>query len=185
MTLIRKISVVHVFVLILLALGTADYFLTHDAWKLPSANEGISKKAEPDVVAIAEAQGFSVTNTTERNLIPSAIPIESRQKFSARVLLKYDDRAATVGWIDSPDVKDIFTELRKTLRPSFSTALFDLIDETQSQSGKPPRDILSFRDAGILEDRAVFVRVRERLYEFHVKNGHEREIDKLIDALTE
>lgn len=180
----RKLVTALVFLLILLALGTSDFFLTRDTLRFP-LQEGVTKQTGPDVVAIATAQGFTVAETTEQNLLPHVIPLGARSTFSTHVLLKDDDRAATIGWIDAPDVKAIFTALRKNLRPQFSAELEDLIDETQSEPGKPPRDILSFRDPGILDDRAVFVRVRERLYELHVKEDRVSDIDKLIDALTE
>ena len=104
---------------------------------------------------------------------------------NARVLLKNDDRAATVAWIESPEVKEHLASLKKHLRPLFSSALADLVDRTETPRGGAPRDLLSFRDPAMLEDRAFFVRVRERLYEFHVKEEYEKEIDTLIDALTE
>lgn len=185
MTIAHKILSALGFILILLALGTADYFIAHDSIKFPPAHEGTAKKTGPDVVAVAEAQGFAVTDTTELNILPAVLPIASRGAFFSRVLLKDNDRAATIGWMDSSDVKRIFTALRKRLRQSFSPSLADMIDETQSQDGKPPRDVLSFRDPGIMEERAVFVRIRERIYEFHVKEGFERDINRLIDALTE
>ncbi len=172
------------FTLILLTFGTADYLLTRSTLRLPSP-AGVTKQVGPDVLAAAESLGFTIAETTEQNLLPHVIPPGARSTFSAHVLLKDNDRAATIGWIDAPDVKSIFTALRKTLRLSFSDALEDLVDETQSQSGKPPRDVLSFRDPAIHPDRLLFVRIRERLYEFHVTAGQEREIDMLIDALTE
>ncbi|MBI2636231.1 hypothetical protein HYW84_02810 [Candidatus Peregrinibacteria bacterium] len=185
MTIAHKILSALGFILILLALGTADYLITRDSIKFLPAQEGTAKHIGPDVVAVAAAHGFAVTDTTERNILPAVLPVASRGTFFPRVLLKDNDRAATIGWIDSSDVKMIFTMLRKHLRQSFSPSLADLIDETQSQAGKPPRDVLSFRDSGIMEERAVFVRIKERIYELHVKEGFERDMNRLIDALTE
>ena len=179
-----KSLVAIIFLLILLLLGTTDVLLTKGTLRFPP-QEGVAKKTGPDVILIAEAQGFAIIETTEQNLLPTVLSAAARSTFTARVLLKDDDRAATIGWIDSPDVKEIFTELRKHLRSSFSPRLTDLIDVTQTAEGKAPRDVLSFRDTGILEDWALFVRVRERLYELHVKEGREGEINALIDALTE
>jgi hypothetical protein len=85
----------------------------------------------------------------------------------------------------SADVKTIFTNLRKSLRISFSPDLKDVIDETQSEPGKPPRDVLSFLDPAIAPDRLLFVRIRQRLYEFHVTAGSEKDVNELIDALTD
>lgn len=179
----QKILATAFFTLILLTLGTADYVLTQGTLKLPP-REGIAKKAEPDVATVAESQVFTVTETTERQLLEERA-VKGKRTVWGRVLLKENDRAATIAWIDAPDVKEIFTALRKDLRPKFSSDFHDLIDETQSQPGKPPRDVLSFRDPRVHPERLLFVRVRERLYELHVKEGHEKDIDGLIDALTE
>ncbi len=185
MSLLKKLLIAAGFICVLLLLGTSDVLLTKGTLHLPKQDDGIAKKAGPDVVKIAEAQGFTVTETTEQNLLPIVLSPGAKATFTARVLLQDDDRVATIGWIDSQDVKEIFTDVRKLLRSSFSMRLTDLTDETQTAQGMAPRDVLSFRDPAILEDRALFVRVRERLYELHVKEGREGEMNALIDALTE
>ena len=186
MTATRKLLVTVAFILILIGLGTADALLTRGTLRLPSTEqEGIAKKLGPDAIAIASVQGFTVAATTEQNLLPKILSSTMQSQFAAKVLLMSDDRVATMGWIDSPDVQTLFMTLRKNLRSSFSPKLQDLIDETQSEKDKPPRDVLSFLDPAIHSDRLLFVRIRERLYEFHVSAGHEVDIDKLIDTLTE
>ena len=178
----RKFLVGALFVAVLVGLGTTDALFTRGTLKLPPP-EGIAKQPGPDVVAVAQAQGFTALETTEKELLTTVLP--TTVTLYARVLLKNDDRAATVAWIESPDVKDHFVALKKHLRPLFSSALADLVDRTETPRRRAPRDLLSFRDPEILEGKAVFVRVRERLYELHVKEGQEEQINRLLDALTE
>ena len=187
MTRYPKILITSGFLLVLLALGTTDALLTRSTLWLPSKDaevrEGVAKRGEPDVEAVARTKEFTVTQGTDAFLMQQVLP--AGQELAARVLLKDDDRAAAIAWIDSPHVKNIFTRLKAKLRFTFSGELRDLIDETQTQPGKPPRDVLSFLDPAIHENRILVVRIRERLYEFHVVGGHEGEVDGLIDALTD
>lgn len=184
MTIAQKSLATIAFALILLSLGVADALLTRGTLKLPAQSPaGVAKKAGPDVQAIARTQGFAIAPTTEAFLFARVLPPGA--PLSAIVLLRENDRAAAVGWIDSPEVKSILAALKERLRGSFSSRLTDLIDETRSDPGRPPRDVLSFRDPGILPDRVVIVRVRERLYEFHVRAGEEEVIDNLLNTLTE
>lgn len=172
------------FASILLILGAADLMLTRGTLRFPMQTTGVAKMSGPDVTAVAQAQGFTVAETTEKNILPTILPADVAETFTARVLLKENDRAATVAWIDSPDVKTFFTTLKKHLRSSFSEKLTDLVDESRTQPGTPPQDILSFRDPAIHDDRLLFVRVRERLYELHVKEGRQEDVDRLMEALT-
>lgn len=179
----RKILIVVGFLLVLILLGGADILLTRGTLRFPVTDGGVAKQKGVDVEFIANAHRFIVAEATEQNMLPALLPAGS--VFNTRVLLKEDDRAATIGWTDSPEVKVIFTALKKKLRSSFSPQLKDLIDETQSEEGKPPRDVLSFHDPALHSDRLLFVRIRERLYEFHITPGHEAEIDELVDSLTD
>jgi hypothetical protein len=171
------------FVLLLMLLAGIDAAVHGGSLWMPGSEDGVVKQTEPDPVTVAKAQGMTATNGTERQLLPSVL--QPGTTVTAKVLLKNNDRAATIAWVDSPDVKTIFTNLRKSLRISFSPDLKDVIDETQSEPGKPPRDVLSFLDPAIAPDRLLFVRIRQRLYEFHVTAGSEKDVNELIDALTD
>src|SRR3989338_7409676 len=100
----RKFLIASGFVLILLGLGTADYFITKGTLRFPP-QEGVAKQAGPEARAVALSRGFTIAETTEQNILPPLLSPEVRARFSAAVLLKDDDRAATMGWIDSPQVK--------------------------------------------------------------------------------
>lgn len=183
------------FLIVLAGLAAADIALTSEAWILPTSEEQddavlgdtslppIRKKPGPDVAAVASALQFTSTASDEGTLIERVLP-EGFPVYK-RVLLDRNDRAAMLAWIDSPQVRDVYANAKKELRQSFSPDLKDLIDERQAERGKPPRDVLSFLDPALHSDRILIVRVRQRLYELHVKGGKEPEIDRFIDALTE
>ncbi len=181
MTATRKLLLTLGLIVILLSLGAADALLTRDTLRVPT-DGGIAKMKGADILAVAGAQGFTPVYSTEDFLLAKILPAEAQ--VSSRVLLLNNDRVTALAWIESPDVQTIFTALRQRLRPSFSPQLQDLIDETQSEPGKPPRDILSFRDPAIHSDRLLFARVRDRLFEFHVTDGKEAQVNGLLDALT-
>ncbi len=170
----------------LIGLGTTDALLTRSTLRIPERNGadgGVRKKPGPDVVATAQARGFAVTDTSDTFLLTKILPPGTM--LPSHTLLQENDRVGALAWVDSPDVKRTLRILREHLRSSFSAGLQHLIDETQSEPGKPPRDILSFRDPAILGERVVFARVRERLYEFHVTAGKEAAVDGLLNTLTE
>jgi len=79
----------------------------------------------------------------------------------------------------------VFLALKESLHGLFSPDMRDLLDENQAPEGKPPRNFLTFLDPAISEERLVFVRVRERLYEFHIAQAKEDAMYKLVETLTE
>jgi hypothetical protein len=104
---------------------------------------------------------------------------------TTRVLLMDGDRAGLLAWIETPSVKQVFLVLKESLHILFTPEVRDLLDEVQTTPGKAPRNFLTFRDPGISEERLVFVRVRERLFEFHIAPLKEDAIYKLVEALSE
>ena len=144
---------------------------------------GAAEDNGPDIFAEFNAQNIVTNTTKEESLIGSIVPDSMHRK--SRVLLEINDRIAFFAWMESPNVKDYFSSLKEALRASFSSDLRDLVDETQERPGKPVRNVLSFIDPAIHEDRLLFVRARERLYEFHVVPGKEAQVQALMDALTE
>ncbi len=60
----------------------------------------------------------------------------------------------------------------------------DLKDETLRSDTGLVRNYLTFLDPSLSTERLIFVRVRERLYEFHVVTGKEEVMNILIQSLT-
>jgi hypothetical protein len=141
------------------------------------------KKQDTDVLAIVTSLGFTEQDTEEEGLLSAVI--QGGQLVNRKILMKDGDRTGLLLWIETPDVKNVFLVLKETLRSLFSSEVRDLLDETQSLPDKPPRNFLTFLDPQISSDRLVFVRVRERLFEFHISPGKEDAMYKLVEKVTE
>ena len=201
MSFTSKVLTTAAFVVLLVGIGAVDAFLTQNVNKLPGEQTeatdapappaqpgnvngpGVAKQRGPDVYDILNAQGIVTETTREQSLLRRVIP--DQVAVDARVVLKDNDRLAFFSWVESADVKTYFSALKEALQESFSPDIADLVDETQEREGKPVRSVLSFTDPAIHEDRLLFIRTRQRLYEFHVAPGKEEPIQVLMDALTE
>jgi len=82
-------------------------------------------------------------------------------------------------------IEQDYLALKEALHTAFTVNVQNLLDETQRRENRPIRNLLTFIDTGLFPERMVFVRVRERLYEFHVKEGSSEEIFNLIEELTQ
>ncbi len=194
----RKLLITGAYAAVLLVIGATDAAITQGINLLPepgpvadggesssatSAPGGVLRPTGPNVFDILSGLDVTAQNTREESLLKRLIPRQSAVE--ARVILKGDDRLAYFAWNESADAKVYFTALKEALKTSFSSELQDLVDETQEREGKPVRNVLSFLDPAIHTERLLFVRVRQRIYEFHVAPGREAEIQGLMDALTE
>ena len=144
---------------------------------------GVRKAQGPRIQDVLAALKFEPQETSEATLVEQVLP--AGVIINRLALLKDGDRAGLVAWLDSPDVQAHFLALKEALHVSFSTQVRDVIDEIQRREGKPPRNLLTFIDPGLSDERLVFIRVRERLYEFHVANGRDEVIFDLIEELTD
>ncbi len=139
-------------------------------------NQGIT------VEQAAQQEGFTMQDTAELTLLSQIITENVRIR--SAVLLKDGDRAGSVAWVESPDVKNIFVVLKDSLITAFSPQMRDLRDETLQETGAPVRNILTFLDPSLSEERILFVRVRERLFEFHIASKQEEAMQTFVDRLT-
>ncbi len=142
----------------------------------------VQKQSGPDVAAVIAEQGFTTQKVDEQSLVRQVVGAKATVQDLS--ILKDSDRAGSVTWVDSPQVKTYFIALKESLLPAFSPEVTDLKDTTDAKPGSPVRNILTFFDLGLSEERMSFVRVRERLYEFHIAGGKEEVMTELIDALT-
>jgi hypothetical protein len=177
------------YAVLLLGIGTADAILTRDVNILPvlpaedDTTTGVPRPAGPELAEIWEDLSITTGETGENSILQSIVTPET--EVQSQALLKNNDRLAYFSWVETPEAKIYFTALKQALSSSFSSELQDLVDETQERPGKPVRNVLSFLDPAIHEERILFVRVRQRLYEFHVAEGREAEVQGVMDALTE
>lgn len=144
------------------------------------ATTPVAKQPGVNVDVALKAMGYDTQSSTDLSMIAQVVTGQPQ----TLVLLKNSDRVGSVTWIDSSQVKTFFISLKEGLLSAFSPNVQDLRDETLQGEGQPVRNILTFKDPALSEERLVFVRVRERLYEFHVASGKDAEMQQVIDALT-
>ncbi len=145
--------------------------------------KGVStkKKSGIDVPATLASLQLIVTPANENSLLSFSA---QGAKVETMVLLFNNDRAALFSWIESDDVKTIFSSLKQALQEQFSPELTGLTDTTQTPPNSPPVDILSFKDPAISPEVVLFIRVRNRLYEFHIAETGSEVISRLIGELS-
>ncbi len=141
----------------------------------------VAKHEGPDVPALLAELGYDARLQREQSLLeqvaPTGVPV------AYRVLLLGESRQGAIAWIDTPNAKAAFNELKQKLLQTFSSRVQDLIDETTQAEGQPVVNRLSFRDPAISPEQFVFLRIRERLYEVHIAPGQEEALSLLLEAL--
>ena len=203
----KKVTVTLGLLILLSALGTVDALLTtkpilvdtdaldivveqpdpviQDTSPTPTPPvQGVRKQTGPNVLEVLTQQGYTFKETDELSVLGKIIPSE-RDAVQSRVLTKEKDRIGLIAWAESSEVKKDFIILKEALHISFSPQVQDLIDETQRREGHPTRNLLTFLDPALSQERIVFIRVRQRLYEFHISPDKDDMVFELIDVLTE
>ena len=142
----------------------------------------LKKKSSVDVPSTLASLQFALQQTSDVSLLQR---IARGMDVQTVVLLQNNDRAALFSWLESDDVKTVFAQLKQALQEQFSPKLQGLIDETLAPTDGPPVDVLSFFDPAISPEKVIFIRVRNRLYEFHVAARSEAAISLLIAALSQ
>jgi hypothetical protein len=142
----------------------------------------LKKQSGPVVETILSSLQLIPTETKEASLIQLTSPKET--SVHTVVLLTNNDRVALFSWLESDDVKTLFSALKQSLQEQFSPQVTELMDETRTQQNGPPFDILSFLDPSISSEKVIFLRVRTRLYEFHIAKEKEEMIQGLMEALS-
>lgn len=135
---------------------------------------------------LADAAGqlkMSLQESKEGSLL-AGLKAENVNVYS-QIVLKDDDRLGTVTWLESSNVKTMFAGLKEALAGEFSDKVKDLRDETFQEEGQPVRNVLSFYDPAIAEEKVEFIRIGERLYEFHIAEGKEADMAELRALLTQ
>lgn len=185
-----KLTVTVLLLTLLTGLGAADYLFSGDEYASitpppppasePGLNGGVAKAQARSVEELLAEAGLEAKRPGEETLLEQV----SDRDVESVVVLSNGDRAGAVAWIESPRVKSLFIALKDALLPSFSDQMRDLHDETVQPNAGPVVNTLSFTDPGLSEERIVFVRVRERLYEFHIAEGKEEPMEELIRMVS-
>ncbi|HVW66851.1 MAG TPA: hypothetical protein VHA78_03940 [Candidatus Peribacteraceae bacterium] len=201
-----KLVVTAVLLVFLGGLGIADYYLSGSSTTAditnsqastaasvattPAANTGaiqqpgtgVSANNGPDIQATIQSQGFSTEPSTELSFLAQVAG--SGAQIHSLAILQNNDRVGSVTWIESPTVKTDFIALKQALLTAFTPKVQGLQDQTIESPNAPVRNVLSFFDPGLSEEKLTFVRVRQRLFEFHIANGKDDVMNGLIQALT-
>lgn len=190
MSVLRKILITAGFTLLLVGLGVADSLLTssltiypRDIYKVEKVEAGVARQRDPDVFEVLRGLNIETSLTQKKSLLsritPAGIPVTSR------VLLQNGDGIGSFSFVQSPDVRALFMALKEALHQSFSKDVQDIVDTVEAPPDRPVRNILSFTDPALGTEKIILIRVRERLYEFHLAQGKEEIVEELIDKLTE
>lgn len=189
-----KLIITGVLLLVLAGMAGADYLITGTSLPARLAMNGgeptteapkndaapVAKSSGPAVQTVLTDAGLEVAASEEPTFLSQII----EKGLTSITVLKDGDRAGSITWNESSDVKESFIALKDGLLESFSAGLRDLKDTTEQEPGHPVRNILRFTDPALSDEELVFVRVRERLFEFHIAPGSEDTMNNLIDALT-
>lgn len=188
-----KLIITGVLLLILGGISAADYFMTNDSLSARLAMNGneplptdsatpgkVAKSSGVAVQTVLADAGLEVTSSEEPTFLSQIID----KGLTSITVLKNGDRVGSVTWAETPEVKTSFIALKDGLLESFSAGLHDLKDTTEQEVGHPVRNILRFSDPALSDEELVFVRVRERLFEFHIAPSAKDTMNELIETLT-
>ena len=157
--------------------------LTQSGGVIPGAEAGgVAKYEGPNIAETLKNLSFTMQDTTEQSMIAQIVTGEV--PVTGKTLLVNGDRAGAVLWIETGEVKTYFKELKDALLAAFSQNVTDLRDTVEQGNDAPIRNILTFLDPNLSEERLTFVRVRQRLYEFHTAKGKESMMQPVIEQLT-
>lgn len=197
----NKLIITLALLVLLGGLGAADYWYQGGEFTGSVADDGtttppddniipdpdvppgaVTKNTGPSVEEVIAEQGLTSESTSDLSLLAQVVT--DGTPLNSMAILSNGDRAGSVTWVETGDVKTHFIALKDALIGSFSPDMSDLRDETIQQPGEPVRNVLTFIDPSLSEERIVFVRVRERLFEFHLAEGKEETMHTFIQALT-
>jgi hypothetical protein len=182
------------FVTVLAGLGVADVLWTKDKFVLPenlqatvgtaeeSSIGNVSKRSGASLEDVFKDQNIEATDTDQGSLLSRIVG--SATSVHTQVLLKDNDRILLFSWVENPEVKEEFQAIKDTLHDAFSANVSNLEDISQTPSDGPPYNLLSFKDPAISDERIIFLRIRQRLYELHVADGKDTDAESLIAALA-
>lgn len=178
------------YIAFLVALGVTDATFTsgmtiypRNVYQVTRVETGIARQRDPDVFATLQELKIETSATQKESLLSRIVP--SQIPLTSRVLLQNNEGLGFFSYVESPDVRAFFMALKDALHQSFSKDVRDVVDIMEAPENRPVRNVLSFVDPSLSSDKIILVRVRSRLYEFHVPEAKEPVIRALIEKLTE
>ena len=135
-----------------------------------------------DILAIAQSTGLELlpVSATEQSFLQLVLPAEERAALRSAVLLRDGERVAALYFIQSPNAEKFSFAIKERAFDLFSSQMTNLIDERVAREGYQAFDVFAFMDPVLGEDRFLFARIGESLYEFHVAAEKESVVQGLI-----
>lgn len=189
MTNRAKITTTVLLLLALTGVGAADYYFAGREYAADVTGQqpntgttagGVAKAEEVDVEATLTAMGFTLAPSEDLTFLAQ---VAQNQEVNLFTILLENDRVGSVSWIDG-DSKQALISLKEALLSAFSSDVTGLSDKTVQTEGLPTINVLTFRDPALSEETLTFVRIRERLYEFHSAQSQPDAVNNAIEALT-
>ena len=186
MTTRSKIITSALLIVGLTGIGATDYWFAgreYAATLVDSTNppaRGVAKAGEADVERTIASLGLTLAPSDDLTFLAQ---VAHDQDVTSYTILKDNDRVGSISFIDG-DGKHAFISLKEALLSAFSDQVTGLSDKTLNDEGLPTLNILTFTDPALSEETLTFIRIRERLYEFHTTSGKETEVNAAIQALT-
>ncbi len=167
-------------------IGAADYMLAGREYAASVLNpDGGTGTAKAEMIDVREAlSDLELTAEDSDDLTFIAQVATDDQDVESVTVLQHNDRIGSVTWTDGGEVKPLFIELKESLLSAFSSKVTGLTDRTTQDPNGPVKNTLTFRDPALSEETLTFVRVRERLYEFHSAEGKEGAMQRVMEELT-
>lgn len=142
--------------------------------------------SNPDLMEVAKSAGFTLAQVrkSEQSYFERLLPSDKNHLIRSIVILRDHDRIAASYWYQNPKVIQHMEAITEYFFYQFSKEMTDLVDEAVIKEGYAEIDVLAFTDPTLLEERIVFARIRNQLYEFHVTEEKEGWVQGLLLELA-
>ena len=127
---------------------------------------------------VAQKKGYAFQPVSRKE--KSILKAVSSNQLRSVVLMRDDDRVAAAFWFSDPDTEGSMDTLTAYVFDLFSEDVQRLIDKPIHREGFALIDLLAFTDPALSEERMVFAKIRDSLYEFHVAEENEGWVQELL-----
>jgi len=136
------------------------------------------RSTNEDLMVVAQTKGYAFRPVSRKE--GSILHAVSSRQLRSVVLMRDDDRVAAAFWFSDPDAKGLMDMLTAYTFDLLSKDVQRLTDEPIHRNGFAPIDLLAFTDPALSEERMVFAKIRDSLYEFHVSEEKEGWVQGLL-----
>lgn len=184
---ISKTSAAILVLLFLLGLGSADYLLLErPRSQRTGRNTANGVLTNLDLMTIAREAGFDFLPVSgrEQSFLAKVLPESHKHILRSIVLLQGEERVAAIYWYRSSSSDSHLHTVKSWMYELFSGEMTNLVDETLTREELAPITVLAFTDPSMSEERFLFAKIRDHLYEFHFQQQREPLIHGLLQELA-